>query len=66
MTEGCFGCLTGYTLHYCFKTYYERVRECVSVRVCVLVCVYVYVRVRACMFVCMCVPLIGLYRQECV
>lgn len=25
-TEGCLGCLTGYTIHYCFKTHYERVR----------------------------------------
>ena len=25
VTEGCFSCLTGYALHYCFKTYYERV-----------------------------------------
>ena len=24
-TEGCLGCLTGYTIHYCFKTHYERV-----------------------------------------
>ena len=26
-TEGCLGCLTGYTIHYCFKTHYERVRK---------------------------------------
>lgn len=23
--EGCLSCLTGYTLHYCLKTHYERV-----------------------------------------
>ncbi|XP_064383015.1 golgin subfamily A member 7-like [Halichondria panicea] len=27
ITEGCFSCITGYTLHYCFKTYYERCVE---------------------------------------
>lgn len=26
-TEGCLGCMTGYIIHYCFKTHYERVRE---------------------------------------
>ena len=24
-SEGCLACLTGYTIHYCFKTHYERV-----------------------------------------
>ncbi len=28
-TEGCVACLTGYTIHYCFKTNYERVRQLV-------------------------------------
>ena len=23
--EGCLACITGYTIHYCFKTHYERV-----------------------------------------
>lgn len=23
--EGCLACLTGYTIHFCFKTHYERV-----------------------------------------
>ena len=26
-TEGCLACLTGYTIHYCFKTHYERVSQ---------------------------------------
>lgn len=25
-SEGCLACLTGYTIHYCFKTQYEQVR----------------------------------------
>ena len=32
-SEGCLFCLTGYTLHFCYKTNYERVNEiylCIS------------------------------------
>ena len=25
ISEGCLACLTGYTIHYCFKTHYEQV-----------------------------------------
>ena len=32
ITEGCFSCITGYTLHYCFKTYYERVSSILDTR----------------------------------
>lgn len=27
ISEGCLACLTGYTIHYCFKTHYEQVGE---------------------------------------
>jgi len=26
ISEGCLSCITGYTLHYCFKTNYEQVK----------------------------------------
>ena len=26
--EGCLACMTGFALHYCFKTHYERVSYC--------------------------------------
>jgi len=29
-SEGCLFCLTGYTLHFCYKTNYERVGICVN------------------------------------
>lgn len=25
VSEGCLACLTGYAIHYCFKTHYEQV-----------------------------------------
>ena len=28
--EGCLSCMTGFALHYCFKTHYERVRKTTS------------------------------------
>ena len=27
ISEGCLACVTGYVIHYCFKTHYEQVRE---------------------------------------
>lgn len=27
LSEGCLACLTGYTIHYCFKTHYEQCVE---------------------------------------
>ena len=33
--EGCLSCMTGFALHYCFKTHYERVRVGVKEVVCV-------------------------------
>ena len=37
--EGCLACMTGFALHYCFKTHYERVSVAAAVCVCVCVCV---------------------------
>lgn len=44
--EGCLACLTGYTIHYCFKTNYERVSAClfiVLLKLSLLKCVRVFI-----------------------